>query len=35
VRKAKDVAGETESERKRPASILPPLGKKDPSPEPA
>jgi cell division protease FtsH len=35
VRKAKEVAGETESERKRPASILPPLGKKDPSPEPA
>jgi cell division protease FtsH len=35
VRKAKEAASETESERKRPASILPPLGKKDPSPEPA
>ncbi|HEU4612220.1 MAG TPA: AAA family ATPase, partial [Kofleriaceae bacterium] len=35
VRKAKEAAGEAESERKRPASILPPLGKKDPSPEPA
>ncbi|HEY5949136.1 MAG TPA: ATP-dependent zinc metalloprotease FtsH [Kofleriaceae bacterium] len=35
VRKAKEAAAENESERKRPASILPPLGKKDPSPEPA
>ena len=35
VRKAKEAAAESESERKRPASILPPLGKKDPSPEPA
>ncbi|HEY5923136.1 MAG TPA: cell division protein FtsH, partial [Kofleriaceae bacterium] len=34
VRKAKETA-EAEGERKRPASILPPLGKKDPSPEPA
>jgi cell division protease FtsH len=34
VRKAKEAA-DTESERKRPASILPPLGKKDPAPEPA
>jgi cell division protease FtsH len=35
VRKAKEAAAESEGERKRPASILPPLGKKDPSPEPA
>jgi cell division protease FtsH len=35
VRKAKEAAAEAETERKRPASILPPLGKKDPSPEPA
>jgi hypothetical protein len=30
----KNAAPDAE-ERKRPASILPPLGKKDPSPEPA
>jgi cell division protease FtsH len=35
VRKAKEAAEAAEGERKRPASILPPLGKKDPSPEPA
>jgi cell division protease FtsH len=36
VRKAKEAAAaDAESERKRPASILPPLSKKDPSPEPA
>ena len=35
VRKAKEAAAESEAERTRPASILPPLGKKDPSPEPA
>jgi cell division protease FtsH len=33
--KKKTEAAEGEGERKRPASILPPLGKKDPSPEPA
>jgi cell division protease FtsH len=31
----KKESAEGEPERKRPASILPPLGKKDPSPEPA
>ena len=31
----KKESTEGEPERKRPASILPPLGKKDPSPEPA
>ena len=31
----KTAAAEGEGERKRPASILPPLGKKDPTPEPA
>jgi len=35
VRKAKEASAEGEGERKRPASILPPLSKKDPSPEPA
>jgi cell division protease FtsH len=37
ARKQKEAAAAeaAESERKRPASILPPLGKKDPSPEPA
>jgi cell division protease FtsH len=35
VRKAKEAAAQSEGERKRPASILPPLGKKDPTPEPA
>ncbi len=35
ARKAKEAAIESENERKRPASILPPLGKKDPAPEPA
>jgi cell division protease FtsH len=35
VRKAKEATDAAEGERKRPASILPPLGKKDPSPEPA
>jgi cell division protease FtsH len=35
TRKAKEAATDGEGERKRPASILPPLGKKDPSPEPA
>jgi cell division protease FtsH len=34
VRKQKADA-EAEGERKRPTSIIPPLGKKDPSPEPA
>jgi cell division protease FtsH len=35
ARKAKEEASKSEGERKRPASILPPLGKKDPTPEPA
>jgi cell division protease FtsH len=34
ARKQKEAA-EAEGERKRPASILPPIGKKDPTPEPA
>jgi cell division protease FtsH len=35
ARKAKEEASKSEGERKRPASILPPLSKKDPTPEPA
>ena len=34
-KRAEAAATQEEAERKRPAAILPPLGKKDPSPEPA
>ncbi|HEY5935968.1 MAG TPA: ATP-dependent zinc metalloprotease FtsH [Kofleriaceae bacterium] len=35
AKKRAEGAASAEEERKRPASILPPIGKKDPSPEPA